>query len=690
MPNTTFPKNTDTLKFKVTKNTTFKTLFFFSLRWFVLVLMSWLPIAQATTLNVQTLSLDKITDVAVLEDPKGTLTRDDVSSDALAGQFKAWSQERGQINLGFSSSAYWVRIPLQRHAEAPTSWVIEVPFFQLHTLDFFAPNEAAVQTGGSRPISSRPFLHRFFAFPVEISTEKQMFYMRVTSQHSLTVPITVWQERTFRHHVQNAFILQSLYFGGLIALLIYNLFLSISLTDLRFLLYTLFVGNFGLAMLAGNGLGQMFVWPGEGQFDAIAQSFFLSLSGCFSMLFASRFLGANRYVPKISRWLQIFAAIYLVDAIAQITAPWHGVPLQWILEVLFLTTLPAGALVVIAGIQVHRRGQKRVRFFLLAWLVLWSGAITATLRAFELIPTNTFTSYSLQLSSALEMLLLALALADMVHLERQEREHAQHEALEANERLLKNARISEERLELEVQKRTVELKLALNTETQLLEKYMRFGALISHEFRNPLGIVDSQISLLRKEQEKGQLNLDKRLNTMASATRRLLSLFDTWLNGDRLQHAMQEMKPEHIPLAAWLRELIDSQISYHDNHPLTLNISRAVGDVWADEDLLEVAMLNLIDNACKYSAAGEVVAIETRQKPGWVGIAVIDKGCGIDPKDHQAVFDDYHRVSSESTISGLGLGLAFVRRIVNMHQGELELKSAIGEGSTFCVWLPLK
>jgi signal transduction histidine kinase len=664
--------------------------FFLRLCLLFVVLMPMMFSAQATTLEAHTFSLNKIADVAVLEDPEGTLSIEDARSPAMADRFKVWPYERGQINLGFSSSTYWIRIPLQRHAQAPESWVIEVPYFQLHTLDFFAPNKDGVQTGGSQPITSRPFLHRFFAFPIAPSTEKEMFYMRVTSQHSLTVPITLWQEQTFRHHIQNTFILQSLYFGGLLALLIYNLFLAISLKDMRFLLYTLFVANFGLAMLAGNGFGQMFIWPGLGQFDGIAQSFFVCLSGCFSMLFVSRFLSAKRYVPKLSWCLEIFAAIYFVDAIAQITAPWHGLPLQWVLQLLYLITLPAGALVLIAGIKVQKHGQKRMRFFLLAWLVLWSGAIIATLRAFELIPTNTFTSYSLQISSALEMLLLAFALADMVHLERQERAQAQREALEANELLLKISRSTEDRLELEVQKRTLELKLALNTETQLLETYMRFGALISHEFRNPLGIVDSQISLLRKEHELGQLHLDKRLNIMSSATQRLLSLFNTWLNGDRLKHAMQEMKPQHIPLAAWLRELIDSQSSYHDSHPLTLTISRAVGDVWADEDLLEVVMLNLIDNACKYSPAGLEVAIETRQKPGWIGIAVIDQGCGIDSKDHQAVFDDYRRVSSESTISGLGLGLAFVRRIVNMHQGELELKSAIGKGSTFCVWLPLK
>jgi signal transduction histidine kinase len=653
-------------------------------------LLGLLGSASAAVLQAQTLSMSQLAGLAVLEDASGTLTIDDVSRSDIAGQFQVWAPDRGQINVGFTRSAYWVRVALQRASDAPSNWVIELPFFQLNTVDFYAPGAKAVKTGGSRPIATRPFLHRFYAFPVEVSTEPRMYYLRVTSNHSLTVPLTLWQEQPFRHQIQNTFILQALYFGGLFALLIYNLFLAVSLRDLRFLLYTLFVGNFALGMLAGNGLGQMYLWPGRGEFDGIAGTFFLCLAGSFSMLFADRFLQTARYLPWASRGFQACALIYLVNALALVTAPWHGLPLPGIVIFIFLVTLPAGALVVGTGIQVRRLGHRRVRFFLLAWLILWLGAITATLRAFELLPTNTFTSYSLQISSAFEMLLLALALADVVHLERQERESAQREALQANQRLLESARTSEERLEREVKKRTVALERALDTETRLLEKYLRFGALISHEFRNPLGIVNSQISLLRKEHQMGQLNLEKRLDTMASATRRLLSLFETWLIGDRLQHAMQDFEPQHIPLAAWLRGLVDAQTAYHDSHPLELRITRAVSDVWADEGLLEVALVNLIDNACKYSRAGQPVLIETRQKSGWIGIAVTDQGCGIDKSNHTAVFEDYRRVSPESTISGMGLGLAFVRRIVDRHQGELELKSALGEGSSFCLWLPHK
>jgi signal transduction histidine kinase len=180
----------------------------------------------------------------------------------------------------------------------------------------------------------------------------------------------------------------------------------------------------------------------------------------------------------------------------------------------FLLTFAAGATVVVAGVNALGRGQKGTRFFLLAWAVLWAGASIATLRAYGVLPTNVLTSYSLQIASTLEMLLLALALADVIHIERDEREAAQQDALLAKQKLLDSAKSSEERLEKAVQERTLQLEAALDGQNQLFKRYVRFAALISHEFRNPLGIVDSQISLLRKEAQLGQLQLEKRLDIM--------------------------------------------------------------------------------------------------------------------------------------------------------------------------------
>jgi signal transduction histidine kinase len=626
--------------------------------------------------------------LAVLEDPTGELTIAQVRSQPQ--RFEAWPTERGPINLGLSDSAYWIRVELDLPHSASADWVLELPYFQLRTVDFFAPGRDAVRTGAALPLSSRPYLHRFFAFPLAAETAPTSYFLRVTSAQSLTVPVVVWREQEFLRHVQATLVLQFLYHGGLIALCIYNFFLAISLRDARFLLYCLFVGTFGLAIFAGNGLGQMFLWPGQADFDGIAQFFLLTAAGALAMLFTRHFLQAARQAPRIAIALSSLTAAYALAAAGWLLSLWLAVPMMALAQATFLLTFAAGATVVVAGVNALGRGQKGTRFFLLAWAVLRAGASIATLRAYGVLPTNVLTSYSLQIASTLEMLLLALALADVIHIERDEREAAQQDALLAKQKLLDSAKSSEERLEKAVQERTLQLEAALDGQNQLFKRYVRFAALISHEFRNPLGIVDSQISLLRKEAQLGQLQLEKRLDIMGGATARLLSLFETWMRGDRLQQAMQEMEPQFLPLTAWLRELVDAQTAYHSGHRLELRIAQPVGDIWADESLLEVALLNLIDNACKYSEPGQAVVIEVRARPGAVGVAVIDQGCGIDASDHEAIFEDYYRVQPEGPVTGMGLGLAFVRRIVQMHQGQLELHSARGQGSSFCIWLPAR
>lgn len=667
-------------------------IFLWAIKWLVTGLMLaasgvW-TVAQASEASARKDSIDWLEGLAVLEDRGGLLTIEQVRSAQHQDRFKPWPPERGPINLGFSDSTYWVRIALKGQTQAPARWVLELPYFQLKTVDFFAPDQAPVKTGSALPLQSRPYMHNFFAFPVDLGLERRDHYLRVSSNHSVTVPLVLWQEQAFLKHVQGTLILQFLYFGGLIALCVYNFFLAVSLRDMRFLLYFLFAGTFGLAMMAGNGLGQMFLWPGQAEFDAVGQAIFLALAGAMVMLFSNRFLQASRNAPKAFIGLNLLALLYLLAAALLIGSLWLDIPTALATQGMNAVTLVAGVLVPVAGVQVLRKGKKGTRFFLLAWMVLWTGAMVAVLRTYGVVPTNTYTSYSLQISSALEMLLLALALADVIHLEREERETAQREALQAKQTLLDSAKDARQNLERAVHERTLQLESALDAQSELFKRYLRFGSLISHEFRNPLGIVDSQISLLRKEEQRGQLQLQKRLDIMSGATARLLSLFEKWMQGDRLQEAMQDMKPQAIALAAWLRELIDAQAPMHEGHRLELRVEQPVRDVWADESLLEVALLNLIDNACKYCEPGTPVQIEALAKPGWVGIAVTDQGCGIDARDHEAIFEDYYRLNPEGAVSGMGLGLAFVRRIVQMHQGQLELTSAIGQGSRFCIWLP--
>lgn len=177
---------------------------------------------------------------------------------------------------------------------------------------------------------------------------------------------------------------------------------------------------------------------------------------------------------------------------------------------------------------------------------------------------------------------------------------------------------------------------------------------------------------------------------MERATRRLLQMFDKWLKSSRLVQLDEEFAPHAIPLQQWLRLVIDGNDYCLARHSVELHLSAGVMTIEADEYLLETALSNLLENAAKYSAPGTVIAVETRVKPGHVGIAVIDQGRGIAAELQQQVFLEYFRVDPEGPVSGMGLGLSIVQRITELHGGHMQVDSAPGQGSCLCIWLPQK
>jgi two-component system, sensor histidine kinase LadS len=432
------------------------------LRWLCLVLLCWggcgnvwaQPAAHA---NTEQLHLGA--GVAVLEDPSGQLTLDEVRQPAMAARFVVPAQG-GDLNFGFTASAYWLRLPLQRQADAPARWLLEVPYGQIDSLQLYAPQGQVWHTGNASPLSSRPVFHRHFVFPIELDTEAQFFYLRATSSHSLTVPLVLWSATGFHHHEQRELILQFLYYGALLSLLVYNLLLYGSLRDQRFLFYSLYVLCMGLGILAGNGYGRLFIWTEAVAFDNLAQSTFLSVAGLFAGHFTRLFLQTAQRLPRLDRCLQAHTLIFLLLALGFVAALHWPMPVRSFNQWILLNGFGMVLVIAVAGWQALRAGESSARSFLLAWGFLLLGVLVAGLRAFDYLPTNGLTSYALQIASTFEMLLLSLALADMIHAERRAREQSQQQ-------MLALLRSSEEKLERAVRERTAELEAA-NAQLQVL------------------------------------------------------------------------------------------------------------------------------------------------------------------------------------------------------------------------------
>jgi signal transduction histidine kinase len=431
--------------------------------------------------------------VEYIEDVEGNLSISKVSGEA-ASRFKPLAST-GDINFGYSQSTFWFRIPLSKSKGGDDHPLLEVAFFELGHLAFYAPDQAPVVTGQNYPISSRPWPHRFYVFPLSLTEEPRYYYLQVRSDSALTVPLTLWQPAAFAADTQKTYLAQALYYGALLALLIYNLFIFISLRERVFLIYSLFVCLMGLSMLAGNGIAQQFLWPDWLAWNGSITTSLYALPLIAGIYFSQQFLQTHSRQPQLHAILHTVAGIELLVA----AAPWLHIPARMAGVAHSLLIIVGGVLVIVAATRALRAGNRSARLFLLAWGWLMLGIIVAGMRSFGLLPTTTLTAYAAQLGSFAEMLLLSFALAERIRFEREAREAAQAETLVARQSLVNTLRQSEIRLEKTVSERTAELRKSLQNEQHVLDRYIRFGSLISHEFRNPLAIIKSQLTLIEKE-----------------------------------------------------------------------------------------------------------------------------------------------------------------------------------------------
>lgn len=653
---------------------------------FIVAILGFSRPSLGLVLDQDSVPINPIRSISYFEDLKGSLSFEDIQKQQIQSSFKPIQSMEEEINFGYSKSVFWLKLPLSRAQGLTGNWVLELPYFGLSEIDFYESNESVISTGSSKSITARPVFYRFYAFPISLGTEERIYYIRVSSNQPISVPIKLWGRAAFLKHMQLDTLFQALYYGGIGVLAIFNLFLFIYLRDKAYLFYAGFAFFIGFGIFSGNGYGRLYLWPNLPHWDDISQAVLLGFATAIAMLFANEFLKVRTFSIFFFRILSALAFGLFVISLAL----WLSIALVFTSNIFFmllpLLVIPSALLTIYIGLRAWLAGHKSAKFFLLAWGVLAIGGLVASLRMFDVLPSNSFTSYALQISSAIEMILLAFALASRIQDERDLRESAQQEVFNYQERLVDTLKASEERLENQVAMRTNDLKMMLKNEKKLREQYIRFGSMISHEFRNPLGIIETQTALLVRD------GIDqpsmKRVSIISSATHRLAVLFDRWLQGDRLQNGIDHVQPQIINLTKWMKDLLERCRNYHANHVMQFIGNGDEKILVADEKMLEVVALNLIDNACKYSPPNSVVTISIICENVMIGISVADQGVGISHEDMKVIFDEYKQLNQENTLGGIGLGLAFVKKVIEFHGGRIDVKSEEGAGSEFIAWFP--
>jgi PAS domain S-box-containing protein len=236
-----------------------------------------------------------------------------------------------------------------------------------------------------------------------------------------------------------------------------------------------------------------------------------------------------------------------------------------------------------------------------------------------------------------------------------------------------------------------ELHRTLAREIELSQLKSNFVSMVSHEFRTPLGIIQSSAELLRDFYQKMQpAERDEHLESIARNTRRMADMMEEILVLSRLDAGKLDFQPRAVDLSAFCHRVLDEVLSATNQRcRIELSLSPVSARAQADERLLGHIFTNLLNNAVKYSARGTTVHF-TMERDGPDAVCVVrDHGIGISEEDQQHLFKAFHRGNNVGTRPGTGLGLLLVNRCVELHGGKLQLTSRVGEGTTVTVRLPV-
>jgi two-component system, sensor histidine kinase LadS len=698
-----------------------------------LFLCRLLPAQQAVVLH------DSLPQQAVgerlmyLPDPQGRYSLEQVLSGEFARQFRL--AEEGKSNFGFVNHPYWFRVRVDHQSPVENRFYFDVAYPPLDSITFYyqdiAGNWRSELAGDMLPFDNRNGYYFNYLFRIRQDTARfSTYYFRVSTQGQLTFPVYVRQNEALRETIAISYLIYGLYYGAIVLILLYNLFLFFSLRIGSYLYYCLFIFFNMLAQMYLYGHAQQFLWPWGGHINNLMTSMSLLVSVGFALLFSMFFLNTRSTTPRIHKVLQVLSIVAFGLAALVPFVPYYTiislVPKIYIINVV--------AIVFAAGTAWYK-GHRSAIIFLLAWIIYLIGLFSYSLQSMGVIGDLETATFLVMTGTVLDVLLLSLALADRIRQYRLERQMAQEEALLAltekkelleqqhqileqrvSERTLKlqqkqkeviqkNRRLNEQQLLIEEQyqqlsilnenqekiihARTGELRKAnldLRKRNQQLEQ---FAYIISHNLRGPVASMLGLLRLFDRKPIEGTENLQY-LDMLQQSVNKL----DTIIMDLGQVLAIEQNLVKHfreISYGAVVQGILEKlQLQVQEIKPI-LETRFDEESISSHPSYLESILYNLISNALKYRSPDRPlhISIKSWRQGDEHLLSISDNGLGIDLEAYEKrLFTLYQRFHPH--IEGKGLGLYMVKRQISALGGKIDVTSKLGEGTTFTISLPVQ
>ncbi len=593
------------------------------------------------------------------------------------------------INFKHTESKFWLRFDLQNRTGENLYLIAGNPM--IHYLNVYVQDTTGaihtIKSGTMTPHHTRSLESSDFSFNIGNHTSSTIIIETYTPTDFI-FELFIGGNKAVIEDLHHTDILNGIWLGIMLAMILYNLFILFNIRDKIYLYYILHISVAVIMMLRFKGIGFDLIWP---QTPWLNQG--TSIFTCFivitSILFSTNFLDMEKYAPKANRFFQLLAALAVLNIIPiQLDIrPFANIAIQSNAAILSISLF-------FVSIYIYFTGNMIAKYYILAWTTLLASNIILILTLNGVLPINTYTLSSFQFGSAIEAILLSNALADKINRYKSEKHSAQQlvfEQAKENERLVREQNII---LEKRVNLRTEELKQEKERYEELNMIKDRIFAILGHDLRKPAlsfrGIAQ-KVNYLLKKKDYERINLIGQ--AMEQDAYNLNQLINNLLNWALTQKNAVPHNPNDVELEEVMAEILTffKRIASEKKIQLKSDIPDGL-TLWVDRNVLLTILRNLLDNALKYTHENGEIIIKALQINNKIEISIKDDGVGMPPEKLVGLFELNKGKSEEGTASekGTGLGLHLVQELSKINRGEIEVRSELGIGTEFIIQFPKK
>lgn len=390
--------------------------------------------------NFEKTKLGKL--VYILEDKSGQFKIENILSDSLQIQFRLW--ESDEPNFGFTSSVYWIRFTIDNFSDKNINAYLEVSYPLIDYIDLYSRVDSGdysvSRTGDHRQFASRDINHRNFIFRLMLNADSQQtYYMRFKTSSSMNLPLTLWSEKALFDKIEIEQILLGIFFGAVIMMIVYNIFLFIGFRDKSFVYLFLFILSWGFAQSTINGLSFQYLWANWSWWSDVNLPFFIFSALVTAVQFCRSLLSTKVNLPEWDKVLNFEVYLFLAGMLFSLIAE-YSVSIQ----VASALAIAAILSVTVAGLIGVKNKNRSAIIFISAWGLFLIGGILFAVKSFGIIPSNFITSWSLQIGFFSMMVLLSIAVQHRIETEKKEKQKVQEDLIDA---LKQSERVLEQKAE---------------------------------------------------------------------------------------------------------------------------------------------------------------------------------------------------------------------------------------------------